>query len=352
MRVAKLFGPGDIRVTETDPESVDPGTVRVDVGYTGVCGSDVHEYNIGPVPIRGEDTDHEIPESEWDEFLPKPMGHEIAGTVSELGDGVDSVSVGDEVALNVLLACGECSYCEAGQPQLCTVFDGAAVNSPGFADSIVVPASAAVPVPESVPLRHAALAEPLSVSVHAVRQAGVGLGDSVAVFGAGPIGLGIVDAVTDGGARTVLVSEPDAARRAAAADLGADAVIDPTETDPVDRIDEATDGGADVSFEAAGVSETFTQSLRATKYGGTVAVVSVFEAHADVHPNDIVQAERNVVGSFAYDDEFPITLEMMADDRLQPERYITDEVPLDRVESAFDRLTDPERDDVKILVEP
>ncbi|WP_265109995.1 zinc-binding dehydrogenase [Halosolutus halophilus] len=326
--------------------------VEVDIAYTGICGSDVHEYKIGPVPIRAEDQDHHIRESEWDEQLPKNMGHEIAGTVTTVGEGVEDVSVGDDVALNILLSCGECQYCREGKVQLCTAYDGAVVDSAGFAESIVVPAEAAVPVPDSVPLRHAALAEPMSVSVHAVRRSDLQMGDDVAVFGAGPIGLGIVDAAIAAGANRVLVSEPREARREIAADLGASMVVDPQEEEPIDRFTEISDGGVDVAFEVAGVSETLTQSMRSTKYDGTVVVVSVFEENASIHPNDIMQAERTVTGAFAYVDEFPMTLSMMADGRLSPEKLVTGEVPLEDVDDAFESLIDPESTDVKILVEP
>lgn len=352
MQVAKLFGLEDIRVTEDNEPSLEAGTVRVDIAHTGVCGSDVHEYKIGPVPIRAEDSDHRIPESEWDQILPKPMGHEIAGTISEVGEGVEDISIGDEVALNILLSCGECQYCEAGKPQLCTATDGNPVGSPGFAESMVVPAGAAVPVPEGVPIRHAALAEPLSVSVHAVRRSPMRIGDTVAVFGAGPIGLGIVDAADSAGADRILVSEPRRARREIASELGADVVLDPLESNPVERFKGETNGGVDVSFEVAGISETLTQTLRSTKYDGTAVVVSVFEDEAQFHPNDVMQAERTVIGSFGYNDEFPITLRMMADGQLHPEAFITDSVPLEDVDRAFQQLVEPESEDVKILVEP
>ena len=347
-----MFGPGDIRITETDGRDLGPGTVRVDIGYTGICGSDVHEYKIGPVPIRGEDLGHRIPESDWDEYLPKPMGHEIVGTIAAVGEGVDKSRIGTDVALNLMLSCGECRYCQEGLQNLCTAVDGSAVSSPGFADSMIAPAKAAVPVPDSVSLRHAALTEPLSVSLHAVRRSPLQVGDSVAVFGAGPIGLGIIDVAQTAGAGRILVSEPRESRRDAARALGVDVVIDPREMNPVERISDATDGGVDVGFEAAGISTTFTQALRSTKYDGTVVVVSVFEEAASIHPNDIMQAERNVRGAFAYNGEFPTTLELLADGAFSPDSYITGTAPLTELDEAFQQLMDPESGHIKILVEP
>jgi (R,R)-butanediol dehydrogenase/meso-butanediol dehydrogenase/diacetyl reductase len=352
MQVAKLFGPEDLRLVDEEEQELTTGTIRIDISSTGVCGSDVHEYNIGPVPIRAEDTDQKIPESEWDEHLPKPMGHEIAGTVSEVGEEVESSSIGEDVVINILLPCGDCQYCAEGKPHLCTAVDGTAVGTPGFADSIVVPASAAVSIPDGVSTEHAALAEPLSVSVHAVRRSGMRVGDTVAVFGAGPIGLGIVNAAQNAGADEILVSEPRSARRETALDLGADVSVDPRETDPIKHFKTETDGGVDIGFEAAGVSETFSQTMRSTKYDGTVVIVSVFENEAHIHPNDIMQAERTVVGSFGYNNEFPITLRMIADGRLAPEELVTGSVALSDVDRAFQQLIDTESDHIKILVEP
>lgn len=358
MRAVYLHGPGDLRVDEVDGRPVTEGTVRVDVTCTGICGSDLHEYEVGPVPIRAEETDHRIPESEWGEYLPKPMGHEIAGRVSAVGDGVDSLSVGDRVALNMILACRDCRYCAEGNYHLCEAGDGGVVTSRGFAEHIVVPASLAVPVPDAVSLRHAALAEPLGVSLHGVRRSGLRAGDRVAVFGAGPIGLGVVAGAAAAGAREIYVSEPRAARRAAAERLGADTVLDPATDDARAAIREAT-AGVEVSFECAGTGATLTDALRSTKYDGTVVVLSVFEEEVAIHPNDVMQAERTLVGSFGFEggplaprSEFGVALDILADGRIDPDPFVTDTVPLDETGAAFERLCDPSSDQIKVLVEP
>ncbi|MFB6143199.1 MAG: zinc-binding dehydrogenase [Halorientalis sp.] len=357
-RTVRLHSPGDLRVDQVETPSLWPGGVRVDVSFCGICGSDLHEYELGPVPIRAEDTDHRIPESSWSEWLPKPMGHEIAGTVSEVGEDVADVSVGDRVTLALVVPCGECRYCEEAAYHLCERTSGTAVGSPGFADTIVVPEETVVPVPDRVSLRHAALTEPLAVSLHGVRRSGLGAGDTVAVFGAGPIGLGLVACARLAGAREIHVSEPRAARREAARELGADAVYDPASVDARDRIVAATDR-VDVGFECAGIGATLTDALRATKYGGTTVVLSVFEEEAEIHPNDVMQAERDLVGSFAFRGgpvadrgEFPAVLSMMADGRLDPEPLVSGELPLQRVTEGFERLADPDSDAIKLLVRP
>lgn len=355
-RTARLHAPGDLRVDEVEESSLWPGGVRVDVEYCGICGSDLHEYDIGPVPIRAEDSDHRIPESQWSEWLPKPMGHEISGTVSEVGEDVDDVEVGDRVTLALVVPCRDCRYCAEGAYHLCERTSGSAVGSPGFADNIVVPAATTVEVPDDVSLREAALTEPLAVSLHGVRRSGLAAGDTVAVFGAGPIGLGVVAFARAAGAREIHVVEPREARREVARDLGADVVYD-AEGAREDII-AATDR-VDVTFECAGVSASLTDALRVTKYGGTTVVLSVFEEEAEVHPNDVMQAERELVGSFAFRGgpvadrgEFPAVLSMIEDGRVDPDPFITGELPLEDVSSGFELLADPEGDDIKILVKP
>ena len=152
------------------------------------------------------------------------------------------------MALNIFLSCGDC---QEGMPQLCTAFNWIVVGSPGFSDSIVMPASAAVPVPNGVSLRQATLAEPLSVSVHAIKRSNRDVGDVVGVFGAGQIRLGIIDAAQTVGAGKILVSELYSAWRDTAVELGIDIVIDPCETDSIGHFKDETDRGVDVSFEVA-----------------------------------------------------------------------------------------------------
>ena len=280
------------------------------------------------------------------------MGHEIAGTVTEVGDVVTSVSEGDRVAVNNRIPCNDCQYCEQGKFHLCTARDGSVLEIPGFADEMVIQESSAVPIPEGTSIRQAALTEPLSVSVHAVRRSEMQIGDTVVVIGAGPIGLGIVNAASAAGADRTLVSEPNATRRQAASKLGASVTLDPTDVDIVERIEELTDGGADAAFECAGVESTFKQALRTTKYDGTVVVLSVFEDAISVHPNTVVQTERTIHGSFAYCGDYEATLQMMQDGRLNPETMITDVVKLNKIETGFERLTDTAGNDIKILIEP
>lgn len=145
-----------------------------------------------------------------------------------------------------------------------------------MAESVVVPEPTVVPLPGDLSLADGALVEPLAVALHAVRRSAFAPGDSAAVFGAGPIGLGVVRVLRESGASEVLVSEPRAGRREAAADLGA-TVVDPTSGSVLREVKGATDGGGDVSFETGGVEPSFVDAVRSTKKRGDVTVVSVSE---------------------------------------------------------------------------
>lgn len=355
MRAANYHGQQDIRVEDIDPADVGPNEVRVDISTGGICGSDLHEYVAGPIFIPGDE-----PHPVTGDVAPVTMGHEFAGTISEVGDDV-GIEEGQPVAVNPVVWCGECRYCTAGQYHLCESggFIGLSGGGGGFAESIVVNEVQAIPLPEDVPVEYGALVEPLTVALHAVRGSGIQAGDSVAVFGSGPIGLGVIQAARAAGATEIIVSEPRDARRDRAAESGATTAIDPTDRDPVETTSAATNGGVDVAFEAAGIATTVTQAIQSTKHQGRVTIVSIFEEAIDMQPNDIVLGERSITGTLGYEGgprsarEFGPTIQMLADGQFDPDPLVTDRIDLDEiVESGFDPLLDPESEQVKILVEP
>lgn len=355
MRAAVYHGPGDVRVEETDTRPIGPADVEIEVAYCGICGSDVHEYTAGPIAIP-EDDPHPL----TGDTLPLTMGHEFSGTVIEVGPDVANVEIGDRVTVNPAIWCGECQFCRRGDYHLCVAGGsiGLAGWGGGLAERVVVPASQIVPVPQDVSLEAAALAEPYSVALHAVRRSNLRPGDDAAVFGAGPIGLAIAQVAQVAGAGRTFVSEPQPGRRRVAERIGAE-TVDPTEADPVRLVSARTDGGVDVAYEAAGVDSALRQAIRTTLKGGEVTLVSVFEGDAAVKPNFLMMAERSIVGSIAYetgphaaDSEFADVLAWFAEGRLDPLPLVTDRIDLDSVvEAAFEALADaPEQ--VKVLVSP
>lgn len=356
MQAARYHGRGDIRVESIDESELGTDQVRVDVDSCGICGSDLHEYAAGPIFIP-EGEPHPIS----GDVAPITMGHEYSGKVSEVGGDVTGLSVGDAVAINPILYCGECRQCREGNYHICDSigFTGLSGGDGGFAENVVVSAEQVVPLVEGVPLEYGALVEPLAVGLHAVRRSGLQAGDSVAVFGSGPIGLSVIQSARAAGAGKIYVSEPRAARRDRAVDCGATDTIDPTETDAIEFITDETGGGVDVTFEVAGIEPTYKAALQSVRPSGTMTVVSIWEGEVSSHPNNIVLGERTITGTLAYlggpraDEEYGMVIDMLADGTLDPKPLITDRIGLDDiVDDGFESLLDTESDQVKILVKP
>lgn len=354
MKAAKFHGTQDVRIEDVEADSVGPADVRVEVAVCGICGTDIHEYDSGPIFIP--DAPHPV----TGKTVPITMGHEFSGVVSEVGSEVTRLTAGDAVAIEPNIPCHHCRYCEEGKFNLCLNLAsiGLHTDTGGFAEQAVVPAQQAHRLPDGVTLEEGALVEPLAVGVHATRRSGLSLGDTVAVFGAGPIGLSVVRAVNAAGAKRIFVSEPQPARRERAAELGADYTIDPLETDAVEVIQTETDGGVDVAIEFAAIEASFNDAVRSTKHDGTVTVGSISEEEITTDLNDIVTTERTVKGSFCYGfpprsfrTEFDTIIQSLADGTIDVEPFVTGRIALDDiVESGFEAILDPESEHVKILV--
>lgn len=264
MKAARWHGVKDIRVEDIDTPTPGPGEVAIKVAWTGICGSDLHEYLAGPifVPVGDE---HPLSHDK----APITMGHEYSGTVVELGEGVTGLAVGARVAIEPIFACGHCPACHEGKYNLCDSlgFVGLSGGHGGFAAISVVPARMVHKMPDALSMEQGALVEPAAVALHAVRMSTIKPGDKAAVFGAGPIGLLVVEALRVAGAAQIHVVEPSPERRQKAMELGATSTIDPLTDDPVARIREAT-GGVDVAFEVTGVPRVLPQCIDSTRHEG------------------------------------------------------------------------------------
>ncbi|WP_339223676.1 2,3-butanediol dehydrogenase [Paenibacillus sp. FSL W7-1332] len=336
MRAAKIYGTKDIRVEETAIPPLEAGKILLKVDYAGICGSDMHEYVAGTFPIRTQPV----------------LGHEFSGTVVEVGEGVTTVEPGDQVAVEPLIACGHCSNCRRGMVNLCSNSGGYGYSiSGGFADYAVVKEENAFKLPAEMDVKLGALVEPTAVAVHAVRQSTLRLGDTAAIFGAGPIGLLLLQAVKAAGASEIIVVEVSDDRREKALELGATHVLNPVEVDAVARIKELTDGGVDVAFDAAGVQATFLSGVSAVRRGGEFKVVSLWEQPVTFSPNSFVKTEAKITGSYAYANLFPEVIRLLAGGIIDGNKVITSLIPLgDIVEKGFETLTN-DRKQCKILVD-
>lgn len=350
MKAAIYHGRRDIRIEEVPEPEVKPGDVKVEVEWCGICGSDLHEYLAGPINIPVPGNPHPL----TGETLPVAVGHEFAGRVADIGDGVSRAAVGDSVTVEPTVYCGRCPACLMGRHNLCVKagWRGTHGGGGGFAESIVVPEEVVFPLPKGIGTEEGALVEPFAVGLHAVRQAGFLTGQTAMVFGAGPIGLCLIQCLRASGASLVMVAEVAAARKEMAMRVGADAVIDPAREDAVSRVREMTDGaGVDVSFEAAGTQATFRTAMQVTRRGGTLLNLAIWEKPIEIQPNELVFNEIRLVGSIAYAQEFPATIALMNDGRLDPKALITKKISLDGlIEEGYEELVHNKDEQVKVLV--
>lgn len=349
MKAAVWHGRRDIRVEEVEPTPPGPGQVTVEVAYCGICGSDLHEYVGGPIAIPTT-----RPHPLTGRMAPVTLGHEFAGTVSALGEGVSDLRVGERVTADACWYCGECFWCRRGEYNLCRLGGGTGLSADGgFARYVTVPAYSLYRLPDSVPLTVGALCEPISVGIHAVQRGRLEPGETAVILGAGPIGLTTLQAVKAAGAGAVYCIEPAAARQAQARALGATEVFSPDDG-LVRALRRQTDGlGADVVFECVGRAETANQAIELARRGGRVVVAGVFEGTAPVDFNRIVWFEREVIGTLGYAGDFRDTIAMLADGRIKGEPLISKQIPLaEIVQGGFEELLAHRDQHIKILVQP
>lgn len=330
MRACVVHGAGDLRVEDVAPAEPGPGQVAVDVAFGGICGSDLHYYHDGRV---------------GDFLVSEPMvlGHEVAGRVALAGEGAEAPPPGTPVAIHPATPCDGCRECREGHRNVCagTRYLGSAARVPhvqgGFAQRIVLPAGQVRPLPPGLSLRVAALTEPLSVALNAVRRAGEVRGRRVLVTGAGPIGCLVVAALRHAGAAEIIVSDLVDEALALARRVGATSAVRAGAGGP-DH--DAWPEAVDVAIEASGAPAGLADCVRTVRRTGTVVMLGMLPPGDVGFPASIViTREIRLVGSFRFDTEFDDALALLAAG-LDVEPVITHTVPLAEARAAFDLAGD------------
>jgi L-iditol 2-dehydrogenase len=307
------------------PEIEHPDDVVVKVKSVGICGSDLHGYT-------GE-SGRRIP--------PLIMGHEATGDVIRVGEGVQSLRPGDRVAIQTVHFCGKCSQCLAGQQNLCENRRIMGMNESGaYAEYVRWRSESLFKLPEGLPYEHGALAEPLSVAVHAVGLASFKPYDTVFVVGAGTIGLLALSVLKLMGVSCIIVSDTSDTRLEVARKVGAHVTVNPQTEDVRQVVEQYTDGkGVDVSFEAVGLGATAQQTLEVTRNKGTVIWIGNNHRMVEIDMQAIVTRELNVIGSYGMSSqEFERSLKMLADGQIPVEHLINRRATLSEGPGLFDEL--------------
>lgn len=350
MKAIRWYGPTKVQLDEIDEPRAGKGEVKIKVHWCGICGSDLHEYSAGPIFIPL----HE-PHPLTGETAPVVLGHEYSGEVVELGEGTSKFKVGDRVVVEPIIACDHCTSCLSGRYNLCTSlgFQGLAGKGGGLSEYTVFPERFVHHLPDELSYEEGALVEPIAVAVHSIRRSRLKQGDTVVVFGSGPIGLATIQAARAAGASKVIAVEISKIRKEYASKFGANRVLDPSDMDVAAQVKEITGKGAEVAFETVGLQSTLISALGSLQAGGQLVVTSIWEHEAAFNPNLLVLTEKEVIGTIAYRDIFPATMALMADGRISTTGWITGKTNLSNVvNDGFEELLKHKDRHVKILVRP
>ena len=328
MRAALFEGSGHPLVLGEIPRPVPgPGDALVRVRACGFCHTDLHYLDHGVSTAKTP---------------PMVLGHEISGTVEEVGAGVAQDRVGQRVLVPAVLPCGRCELCRSGRENICPQLQMVGNHlDGGFAEFVRVPAHQLIPFPSDLDLaRGAVIADALTTPYHAVvRRAQVRGGEWVVVVGCGGVGINVVQFAAASGANVIAV-DLRAEKLAVAARLGATETIDPHETPEVGReVRRRTGGGADVAFEVVGTPETTTVALSTLRRGGRLCVVGYSDASVPLPLNRLMFFEYEVLGSLGCRPvDYPRVIEMVRRGRVRLDEVVTSSVPLDHIDEAASRL--------------
>ncbi len=282
-------GPGNVMIAEVPIPTPGPKQVRVRVAYAGICGTDLHIFHGLFEKTRP----------------PVTLGHEVAGTIDAVGEGVTCWQVGDRVVIeSESSTCGQCALCASGWSNLCTERKaiGYSVDG-GFAEALVVRESALHRLPDNVSLNEGALTEPLAVAVHAViERSSIEPGCWVLVTGPGPIGLLVLQVARSAGGRVIITgTTKDTERLQLAKNLGAESVLMVDAENIQERVTQITGGkGVDIAFECSGIGAAINDCISNVQSGGEIVQVGLCSRCVPVDTDQLALREIHLKGAFAH----------------------------------------------------
>jgi len=349
MKVATLQGPYHMALEERPIPEPGPGWVRLKNQASGICGSDMHIYN-GNHPFLQ-------PGHPMAPFvLGNTFGHEIAGVVHAVGEGVEDIHVGDRAAVDAIIPCHQCELCRVGLYEICSNLEHYGWHhSGGFAEYTLVPAGHVVLIPDEVSLEEAALLDVLVVGLHATHMVGVTMADRVAILGAGPIGLAMAAVCRRAGAREVYITAKHPLQKELARSIGVDLVLDPDIEAATAAVAERTDGmGADCVLESVGYkANTMQLALELVRRGGRIVFTGVFEGDVSLNLGPVLRKEATITGSHAFGmwnlvRELDLAVEMLARGEFPAKRLITHRFPLEQINEAFHQKLEDSANTLKV----
>lgn len=335
MKAIICHAPEDLRLDTLDVEEPGPHQLAVRVAYGGICGSDLHYFNHGGFgTVRLKE--------------PMALGHEVSGVVSGLGKDVKNFAVGQRIAISPSRPCEQCHYCQKGQQNQCLDmrFYGSAMRFPhvqgAFRQFLVINASQAHGLSDSLSLSEAALAEPLSVGLHAIQRAGSVFGKQVLVTGCGPIGVLLIAGLRRAGAARIVAADIADNPLACARAMGADDTIN-LKTHPERLVAFSSNKGVfDVMFEASGSDKALRSGLDVVVPRGVIVSIGL-GGDATLPLSQLVSKELELRGTFRFHDEFAVAVRFLNEGLIDGKPVISHVIDFDQAVHAFKLSGDKSR---------
>ena len=324
MKAAVFYEPGVIKVEEKKEPVISGDEVLIRVMAAGVCGTDIHIYD----GAKGA--------SEC--FPPVVLGHEFAGIVEAVGEEVQNVKVGDHVTADPSLMCGKCYAGQVGKPHCCTSSSATGVTyDGGFAQFCKVKEEQVYTLKPDISFEEGAMCEPLGCCLHGIDRANIKTGDTVLIIGGGTIGLIMLQLARLAGAATIIISEPVAAKRKMAIDLGADYTVNPMEKTPFALMEEERIREINVTIECVGSAETMMDAFRYIGNGGQVLLFGLTapDCEIPVKPYEIFQRELTVTASYVNPYTHGRAANLINTGKIRLSELISDRFSLDEINHAF-----------------
>lgn len=343
MKGAFMRGLDNMIIKEIPKPTAHRGTVVVSLEYVGICGSDVHYFHNGRVGNYIVDTTKDY-----------MLGHETAGTVTEVGEGVTNLKVGDRVCLEPGVTDGTCEFCKSGRYNLCPDVQFLATPPvPGCNEEFIeFPADYCFKLPDNVSTKEGALIEPLSVGFHAANQGDVQVGESVLILGAGTIGMTAMLSCKAHGAGQIIVADLIDSKLSMAKEMGADVVINSGKEDIFEAVKKATNGqGAEKVFETAGSAVTIAQTPFLVKRGGTITLVGIsVKPEITFNFAQVMDKELTIKSVFRYRNIYPRAIAAVAKGAINVKPLVTHEFDFDHIQDAYMEALNNKTDALKVMI--
>lgn len=337
MLQAVMTSPGMIEFNQVEEPSVGEGQIKIKIKSIGVCGSDVH-VNHGLHPYTS---------------YPVVQGHEVSGEVVELGENVNTFTIGDKVTVQPQVVCDTCFPCRTGEYNNCEELKVMGFQTTGMASEyFVVDSKKALVLPKDISWEKGAMIEPLAVAVHAIRRVPSVEGKNILVLGGGPIGNLVAQTAKALGAKNVVISELSKRRLQFAEECGIQ-VINPNETDLLEGVvSKFGEDKADYIFECVGIAPTINQALDIARKGSSIVVVGVFADMTEVNMGFVQDHELTILGSAMYvEEDFIKAIELIDQNQVELDALITHRFSFKDYMDAYNVIDYDKDNTMKVMIE-